>query len=96
MIKEQLEKALSQCGGFVDDLPEEFYDNIKIIEDGIWHSDSKYETLLNHIIQDIENEKFYCILMSRAGSYFDDYEYFYQGLMEVVPQVVQKTAWVKV
>lgn len=96
MIKEQLEKALLQCNGFVDDLPEEIYDKVKIIEDGIWNSDGKYEALINHVIQDVENEKFYYIIMSRAGSYFDDYEYFYHGLMEVVPQVVQKTTWVKV
>lgn len=94
MTETDIGRWLQECNGDVDYLPED----IPLIEEkkGEWISDGKYDYLEDCIIKDTETNKFYKISMSRAGSYYSDYEYSFEGFTEVVQKEVTHIAWVPV
>lgn len=66
----------------------------KIIDEGRWEDNGKYQTL-KIIIQDLSTEKYYSIGQTRSGSYFTDYNYEFDSIAyEVRPVEVTKIDWV--
>lgn len=63
---------------------------LEYIERGSWEVDHKYEnreTIVKY------QDKYYCILENRSGSYFTDYEYNDPFVYEVQPIKVEVTKW---
>ena len=71
---------------------EDDYDQYKIVEDGDWVSEYKYEY---HTLIVSYKGKYYQINESRTGSYFTDYDYSEPEAFEVIPEkrMVEVTDW---
>lgn len=68
--------------------------SIKVIENGSWEVDYKYE-LKTTIIEYEPTGKYYQINEARTGSYFSDYHYEDPDIYEVTPtkKMVEITTW---
>lgn len=96
MTKDEILHYLKEVEGDLECLPQEVYDTINVISEGQWVAGNKYEHLKGCVIQIKDTETYLKIDLFRAGSSFTDWDYVYQGAIEVKPVKVETTEWVKV
>lgn len=92
MEYEELDRIMREAEGCMDNVSQDI-SLIDEIQPGEWISTGKYETLRDNIIVDYETGKYYKIIMTRGGSYYSDYEHYYQGLQEVIPVETTIITW---
>lgn len=96
MTKDEILYYLKEVEGDLECLPEEVYDSITIVTDGEWVADHKYKQLKGHVINIKDTDIYLLINMFRSGSSFTDWDYIYQGAVEVKPRKIEVTDWIVV
>jgi hypothetical protein len=80
----------------VKDIFWEENENYKLEDHGEWISEGKYEHC-DRIFQDLRDGTFWSVSCSRAGSYFTDYDdYFEPDIIQVEKKEVKTIKWVSV
>lgn len=96
MTKDEILHYLKEVEGDIECLPEEVYDEIDVITDGRWIAGHKHEQLKGHVIRIKDSDIYLMINLLRVGSAFTEWDYVYQGSVEVKPRKIEITDWVAV
>lgn len=62
----------------------------EVVEEGDWINEGKYQSA--EIVYKV-GDQFFCVVLSRSGSYFSDYDYLEPDCYEVEPVVITKTEY---
>ena len=101
MTLEELKDALDEacldtykCGYYdIDNLPELFWDKLKVVEEDDWTQDHKYQYQSTYVVDNDGNH--FCLSNNRSGSPFTDWDYGAPSICQVVPKVetITRVVW---